>query len=126
VINEDDIDPKSFVPQHIEQKVEIRVKKHLSDNPAETKSTFDVIEKRIDFFDISEYFDLISSKDNWQYFEPIFGQKPMLQSRFSQLQNIRNAVAHSRELNDVMVKDGEAAILWFSSALRKYMTECVC
>ncbi len=32
---------------------------------------------------------------------------------------LRNALAHNREFNDVVVKDAEASILWFSAALRK-------
>ncbi len=60
------------------------------------------------------------SSNNWQYFEPYFGHKNALQSRFSQLQTLRNTLAHNRDLTDVVIKDGEAAILWFSSTLRKY------
>jgi hypothetical protein len=60
------------------------------------------------------------SSNNWQYFELYFGSKGAVQSRFTQLQNLRNTLAHNRDLTDVIIKDGEAAILWFSSILRKY------
>ncbi len=58
--------------------------------------------------------------ENWPYFEPYFGHKGSLQNRFSQLQNLRNTLAHNRDLTDVIIKDGEAAILWFSGVLNKY------
>ena len=121
--NEDDIDRKTFVPEHILQKVRGRIKDHLTDNPSESKEEYEKFENQIPFFDVSEYFHLIASKQNWSYFEPIFGQKEVLQSRFGQLQGIRNAIAHNRELNEVTIKDGEAATLWFSSALRKFMSD---
>lgn len=38
--------------------------------------------------------------------------------RFGQLAELRNAIRHSRTLTDVVVKDGEAALLWFDSMLR--------
>jgi hypothetical protein len=36
-----------------------------------------------------------------------------------QLAELRNTLRHSRALSDVVVKDGEAAILWFGAALRR-------
>ncbi len=117
--NEEDIS-WSYIPTHISPKIKERIEKYLRDNPAENKNDFMLIEKQVSFFDVSEYHALIVSKDNWRYFETIFGDKHSLEQRFSQLQNLRNTLAHHRELNDVIVKDGEAAILWFSSALRRF------
>lgn len=44
--------------------------------------------------------------------------KEQLSSRLCQLAELRNTLRHSRALTDVVVKDGEAARLWFSSALQ--------
>jgi hypothetical protein len=41
----------------------------------------------------------------------------MLGNCFSQFAELRNAIRHSRTLTDVVVKDGEAALLWFGSVL---------
>ncbi len=117
--NEEDINPKAYIPGHVVNKLNGRIDKHLKDHPCDSKEDCSTLERRLQFFDLSEYCELISSKDNWLYFEPHFGHKATLQQRFSQLQNLRNTLAHNRELTDVIVKDGEAAILWFSGVLNK-------
>ncbi|MBD2463397.1 DUF262 domain-containing protein [Oscillatoria sp. FACHB-1407] len=118
--HEEDIEPKSYIPHHFVAKVDGRAQKYLRDNPSEDPEEFKSLEKQLQFFDISEYCELMISSSNWQYFEPYFGSKGAVQSRFTQLQNLRNTLAHNRDLTDVIIKDGEAAILWFSSILRKY------
>ena len=118
--HEEDIDLKDYIPHHFADKLEGRIKAHLKNNPSETAESFQALPEKLKFFDLSEYCELIVSKQNWPLFEPFFGSKGALQSRFSQLQNLRNTLAHNRDLTDVIIKDGEAAILWFSSTLRKY------
>ncbi|MBY5957988.1 hypothetical protein KUV50_07600 [Membranicola marinus] len=61
---------------------------------------------------------MISSKINWKVFEDSFGSKGTLQIRFSQLGELRNGIRHSRGATDIAIKDGEAAISWFSSVLK--------
>ena len=117
---EEYIDIKDYIPQHFSPKLEGRIKAHLKNNPSETAESFQTLSEKLKFFDISEYCELIVSKQNWPLFEAYFGSKGTLQTRFSQLQNLRNTLAHNRDLTDVVIKDGEAAILWFSSTLRKY------
>jgi hypothetical protein len=39
--------------------------------------------------------------------------------RFNQLFTLRNQIAHNNELNDIMIKDGEASILWLKGVLSK-------
>ena len=48
----------------------------------------------------------------------MFKAKPNVEHRFSQLFTLRNQIAHNNELNDIMIKDGEAAIIWFKSILK--------
>ncbi|MEL6353596.1 MAG: DUF262 domain-containing protein, partial [Cyanobacteria bacterium J06627_28] len=117
--NEEDIHPKAYIPGHITAKLEGRIKKYLKDHPADFEESCSTLEKQLQFFDVSEYCELISSKDNWPYFEPYFGHKGSLQNRFSQLQKLRNTLAHNRDLTEVVIKDGEAAMLWFSGVLNK-------
>lgn len=117
--NEEDINPKAYIPGHISSKLQHRINKYLKDHPADSTENCSILERQLQFFDISEYCDLLISKENWPYFEPYFGHQGSLQNRFSQLQNLRNTLAHNRDLTDVVVKDGEAAMLWFSSVLGK-------
>ena len=117
--NEEDINPKAYIPGNVVAKLKTRIDRYLKDHPADSKESCLTLERRLQFFDVSEYCELITSKNNWPYFEPYFGHQSSLQNRFSQLQNLRNTLAHNRDLTDVVVKDGEAAMLWFSSVLSK-------
>jgi hypothetical protein len=50
---------------------------------------------------------------------PRFGTKEILAERFDQLADLRNCIRHSRAIDEVTQKLGEAAILWFRQALDK-------
>ena len=109
-----------LVPDHLKVKAEGRINSWMSKNPGEDQSQFIELRRRLDFFDLQEYFDLISSKTNWVLFEENFGSKGVLQNRFNQLAELRNGIRHSRGATDIAIKDGEAAISWFDSILRTY------
>ena len=47
----------------------------------------------------------------------MFGTKEMLNTRCGQLAELRNTIRHSRPMNDVTRKDGEAALTWFDQVL---------
>ena len=57
------------------------------------------------------------SKALWPLFEPLYANKEMLTKRFSQLADLRNGIRHSRSVDEVTRKEGEAAILWFEKVL---------
>ena len=109
---------QELVPDHIKVKAEGKIKSWMSKNPGEDKSQFLALRRKLDFFDLQEYNDLISSKLNWTLFEETFGSKGNLQTRFVQLGELRNSIRHSRGATEVAIKDGEAAISWFNSILR--------
>ncbi len=109
---------QELVPDHIKMKAESKIKSWMSKNPGEDKSQFLSLRRKLDFFDLQEYYDLISSKLNWTLFEETFGSKGNLQTRFVQLGELRNCIRHSRGVTEIAIKDGEAAISWFSSILR--------
>lgn len=106
---------QEFVPQHLKDKSEARIKSWLTKNPGEYKSQFLRLRRRLDFFDLQEYADLISSKINWPLFEEVFGSKGNLQIRFNQIAELRNGIRHSRGATVSAINDGEAAISWFDS-----------
>jgi hypothetical protein len=112
---------QELVPEHLKEKVEGKIKSWITKNPGEDKSQFLMIRRRLDFFDLQEYFDLISTKINWILFEETFGSKGNLQTRFVQLGELRNGIRHSRGATEVAIKDGEAAIAWFNSIIRSML-----
>jgi hypothetical protein len=59
------------------------------------------------------------TKALWNLFEPSFGTKELLQSRFGTLADLRNAIRHSRFVDEVIYKEGEAAVIWFERLLDK-------
>lgn len=109
---------KEFIPQHIIDKVDGRILNWIMKNPGEDNSQFMQIRRKLDFFDLQEYKDIITSKVTWQLFESKFGSKGVLMNRFSQLGELRNGIRHSRDITEATLKDGEAAISWFNSVLR--------
>jgi hypothetical protein len=111
---------KELVPDHLKVKAEVKINSWISKNPGEDKSQFLSLRRKLDFFDLQEYLDLISSKSNWNLFEESFGSKGSLQNRFSQLGELRNGIRHSRGATEIAIKDGEAAISWFKSILTSF------
>lgn len=61
---------------------------------------------------------MIVKKDTWSEFEDMFKSKPNVENRFTQLFTLRNQIAHNNDLNEIMIKDGEASIIWFKSILK--------
>ena len=88
--------------------------RRLPEESAPRLATFDA---QLEYFDLRELQDVITSKSLWPRFESTFRTKETLAVRFSQLAELRNAIRHSRTLTNVAIKDGEAAILWFDSML---------
>jgi hypothetical protein len=106
----------SDLPSHVLQKINERVTTAIRKNPAVT-STAQTLEAKLAYCDLRELLDVITSKTIWPMMESRFGTKEMLASRGGQLAELRNTIRHSRTMNDVTRKDGEAALLWFGQTL---------
>ena len=107
----------SLLPSHVSQRVRDRVTvaaRRLPETSAARLATFD---GQLEYFDLRELQDVITSKSLWPLFEPTFRTKETLAVRFGQIAELRNAIRHSRTLTNIAIKDGEAAILWFDSML---------
>lgn len=112
---------EEFIPNHLKEKSEGKLKNWLDKNPGEDRAQFKILRRRMDFFDLQEYKDIITSKSVWSLFEDIFGNKSIVMNRFSQLGDLRNSIRHSRDVTEVTLKDGDAALTWFTSILRPYI-----
>ena len=110
-----------LIPNHVKEKVNARVKNWLGKNPGEDKSQFYDLRRKLDFFDMQEYKDVIAAKQNYPSFEELFGKKGTLEIRFNQIAELRNSIRHSRDVTDATIKDGEAAIAWFGSVIMPYV-----
>lgn len=59
----------------------------------------------ISFVDFSDYSKIIARKDNWKdAFEKVFRDKELISSKLKELQPIRHAIAHSRNLTTNQIK----------------------
>ncbi len=111
-------DPKVF-PSHIADKANQRIQRLLRKDATKRGENYQNSDAILEFFDLRELEGVIVSKDLWNRFEPKVGQKQVFQNRMSQLAELRNSIRHSRSTDDVVEKEGEAAIVWFESLLNE-------
>jgi len=72
----------------------------------------------LEFCDLRGLQQTIMNKNLSGKFQEILTNKETLQTRFRQLANLRNPLRHSRQVDEVTRKEGEAAISWFGRVLR--------
>ena len=105
------------LPDHIAVKTRERLKAAARKDPTRRLDESPSLVEQLQYFDLRDLQELLTAKTTWGRFEPTFRNKEMLNMRFMQLAELRNAIRHSREITGVMIKDGEAALLWFEEAL---------
>lgn len=110
-------DASAQLPTHVKQKVDERLQKAAKRNPAMNLQEYGLLARQLEFADLRELQDTIASKALWGSFQKRFGNKELLAIRFGQLAELRNGIRHSRTVDDITRKDGEAAILWFTQVL---------
>lgn len=103
----------SLLPPHVQQRVGERIQTAAQKNPALDADLYKTLDGKLEYCDIRELQDTITSKALWSRFDARFGTKETLGVRFGQLAELRNGIRHSRTVDAVTQKDGEAAILWF-------------
>ena len=59
----------------------------------------------------------------WPLFERRFVNKDTLGAKFGQLAELRNGLRHSRSVDEIARKEGEAALLWFGQVLSRYTVQ---
>lgn len=105
------------LPSHVQQKINERLQTASKRNPAMNLDHYRNLAGQLEFADLRELQDTIVSRTTWPQFEQRFGSKGRLADRFDQLAELRNSIRHSRKVDEITRKDGEAAILWFTQVL---------
>lgn len=105
------------LPDHIAVKARERLEAAARKDPTRRMDGSASLVEQLPYFDLRDLQELLTAKTTWERFEPTFRNKDMLNMRFMQLAELRNAIRHSRTVTGVMIKDGEAALLWFEEAL---------
>ncbi|MGH2869618.1 MAG: hypothetical protein ACRDNK_18885 [Solirubrobacteraceae bacterium] len=105
------------LPSHVSAKITERITAARRRNPGIENGNYEALARKLEYCDLRELQDVLTSKILWPQFEERFGSKEMLNVRFAQLAELRNRLRHSRTIDDVTRKDGEAALLWFRQVL---------
>lgn len=109
----------SRLPHQVLEKVQDRVQRAAKKNAAMDIEYYQSLQGLLEYFDLRELQETIVSKALWTEFEPRFTNKDMLSKRFDQIAELRNGIRHTRTVDEIMRKDGEAAIAWFNLVLKK-------
>ena len=110
-------DDPSQLPEHVRSRVADRVQRELRKNAARDASDYDALSGQLEFFDLRELENTVVNKALWSRFEGAFGRKEAVVAKFDQLAELRNAIRHSRTVDDIVRKEGEAAVLWFDRVM---------
>lgn len=111
-------DPERL-PPHIAQKIGEMIQKASKKNAAIDAANFVELSARLEFADLRDLQETITSKATWSAFESRFANKETVNAKFGQLADLRNGIRHSRTVDEITKKEGEAAILWFRQVLGK-------
>lgn len=109
----------SLIPSHVLVKVDERISRASKKTAALNGDYYQSLPGKLEYFDLRELQETIISKALWPLFEPRFVNKETFLKKFDQLAELRNGIRHSRTVDVITRKEGEAAILWFEQVLRK-------
>lgn len=109
----------SRLPSHVMQKINERLQAGARANAALDLSQYQTLSSKLEYSDLRELEDTISNRTLWPVFVPRFGSKEALAVKFRQLADLRNGLRHSRSVDEITRKEGEASILWFEQVLAK-------
>ena len=112
-------DDPERLPAHVLQKADERIQAAAKRNANIELDQYKQLSRRLEYCDLRDLQDTILSKILWQGFEKRFASKETLSGKFDQLTELRNGMRHSRSVDAVTRKEGEAAILWFEQVLAR-------
>jgi len=113
-----DSDP-TLLPSNISEKADKLIRRAVKKNAALDKVYLESLEGILEYTDLRGLQDTICNKILWPKFEERFASKEILLGKFSQLAELRNGIAHNRTVDEVSMKEGEAALIWFRQILEK-------
>ena len=109
----------SALPQHVQQKIEERLQRASKKNAALDEEYYQTLKGKLEYCDLRELQDTITSKKIWPEFQSRFSNKETLRGKFDQLAELRNSIRHSRTVDEVTRMEGGASLLWFKEVLER-------
>lgn len=105
------------LPPHVRTRIEERVRTAVKKNPALDTDHYRTLGGRLEYADLRELQDTLTNRALAPVLGSWFPNKEMLVQRFGQLAELRNGIRHSRTVDEVTRKEGEAALLWFQQVI---------
>jgi hypothetical protein len=112
-------DQPSLLPSELLQRAEERIAQATRKNASLDGDQFRALSRKLEYLDLRELQNVITNKTLWGTFQSRFPTKESLATKFDQLAELRNGIRHSRTVDEVSRKEGEAAVLWFNQVLSK-------
>ena len=109
----------ALLPSHVALKVTERIRLLERKNPALDGQYYETLAGKLEYCDLRELQAIVTNKPAWPRFEPWFSTKEALDTKFAQLAELRNGLRHSRSIDEVTRKEGEASVIWFKQVLAK-------
>jgi hypothetical protein len=94
-----------------------KINRERKRNPSNVEENINSGSYWFQFTDLQELQQIITSKIYWDRFSETFGSKDKLTNEFNDMANLRNAIRHSREADQITKMKGEASFLWFKQQL---------
>ena len=117
IIEKRQIGTETELPQHIADRIQQRVQVATKKNPAFDIAHYSTLAGKLEYADLRDLEAVIVNKAAWPVYADIFGNKEILAKRFDQLAELRNGIRHSRTVDEVTGKEGEASLAWFAKLL---------
>lgn len=105
------------LPDHILRRIDERVGRALRKNSALDAHRYATLSGKLEYADLRELQGVMLNKSLAPLFHSRFPNKETLVKRFDQLAELRNGIRHSRTVDEVTRKEGEAAVVWFRQVL---------
>lgn len=109
---------KQLVPHPLQEKVKESLGKEQKKNPALFNGHIADYVYHMQFLDLRDLETILIAKNNWINVADCFGTKENLAIEFNNLAGLRNPVRHSRNVDDISLLKGKAAIKWFKQQLK--------
>jgi hypothetical protein len=103
---------------HVLQKIDERIQGAAKKNAALDLAHYQTLAGKLEYADLREVQAVILGKGNWPDFVARFANQETLTKKFDQLAELRNGIRHSRTVDEITRKEGEASLLWFRQVLR--------
>ncbi len=111
-------DDPALLPHHVRDRIEQRIRAALKKNPALNGARYIALECKLEYADLRELEDIVKNRALRSQFDELFPNREALVKHFDQLADLRNGIRHSRTVDEVTRKQGEASILWFRKVLQ--------